>query len=432
MEDVTSMSKITILFGAGAEGKGQFNLPSGEGFKRDVVLANNVASFANLFLQKAESGITLSNGTIISHNSSSILYQTIVERQEIDADILEILFPNQDDRDIAKSYLRNKQDKNADASETINRAFAGLYKNNFYDAIKSQKGDIESKAISYFLKHAGIYSFLDSLFNYLRKPDSYKKECARVIKVYYAALLSILNGMSNSLDKNEDERLLNMYSELIAGKKTSDVPEKLLAEVIEGFQTAIINKSLSLTDAERNKLYYYNVRKLSEYNDSCISCVTTNYTNIGQQIINLPDDRFSYLHGKLGLFEELETKRISTITQIDLKKTVFPYLLVQSGVKPIISPSQIREFYKACSMINDADYMLIIGYGINLDDEHVTTILKERLMKGRKIKYFVYCHSKESKEWDEKINAVKDQLGYDDLLEFYHTDEFKDTIFSLK
>lgn len=190
MEDVTSMSKITILFGAGAEGKGQFNLPSGEGFKRDVVLANNVASFANLFLQKAESGITLSNGTIISHNSSSILYQTIVERQEIDADILEILFPNQDDRDIAKSYLRNKQDKNADASETINRAFAGLYKNNFYDAIKSQKGDIESKAISYFLKHAGIYSFWTAI----TEVDTKKKPGRRITR-HYAALLRISNGV---------------------------------------------------------------------------------------------------------------------------------------------------------------------------------------------------------------------------------------------
>ena len=31
-----SMAKIAILFGAGAEGRGQLGLPLGEGFKRDV------------------------------------------------------------------------------------------------------------------------------------------------------------------------------------------------------------------------------------------------------------------------------------------------------------------------------------------------------------------------------------------------------------
>lgn len=46
---VMIMRKITILFGAGAEGKGQFGLPSGKDFKRDVILAKDVELFANLF-----------------------------------------------------------------------------------------------------------------------------------------------------------------------------------------------------------------------------------------------------------------------------------------------------------------------------------------------------------------------------------------------
>lgn len=39
--------KITFLFGAGAEGLGQIGMPFGNEFKKDIILADNVASFAN-------------------------------------------------------------------------------------------------------------------------------------------------------------------------------------------------------------------------------------------------------------------------------------------------------------------------------------------------------------------------------------------------
>lgn len=424
------MAKITILFGAGAEGKGQLGLPLGGEFKRDVIMAKNVAKFANHFLRNAESKIALKDGTIISHNSSSILYQTIVESQEYYTNTLDILFPNVNDRNIARQYLQHKRSKDS-AEENISKHFTELYRNNFYDVLKDAGTDITSDPVKFFLDHAGIYSFLDSLFNYLRKPESYKKECARVIKVYYAALLSILNGMSESIGKSQNEQFLSDYSKLLENDEIDD-PQELLANVIEGFQAAVVNEVLSRSEEERSKLYYCNVNDLVSSDSNEISCITTNYTDIVQRIIQLPDERFSYLHGKLGLFEELETKHIADIKEVSLEKTVFPYLLVQSGVKPIVSPFQIQEFYKACKMIAEADYMLIVGYGVNLDDEHITTILRERLMNGKRIKYFVHCSSKENEEWSKKIDAVKCQLGYEKELEFYHTDEFKDIISKLK
>ena len=237
--------------------------------------------------------------------------------------------------------------------------------------------------------------------------------------------------MSESIDNSKNKQLLDAYSKLLSENDTIDDPQELLATVIDGFQTAVVEGAMSLSNEEKEKLYYYNVRNLVESNNNEISCITTNYTNIGQKIIQLPDERFSYLHGKLGMFEELETKYIADIKEVDLRKTVFPYLLVQSGVKPIISPFQIREFYKACSMITEADHMLIVGYGVNLDDEHITTILRERLMNGKKVKYFVHCTSKESEEWNKKVDAVKSQLGYDNQLEFYRTGEFKEVVSAL-
>lgn len=424
------MAKITILFGAGAEGKGQFGLPSGNGFKRDIVLANNVASFANLFLKNAASGITVNNGTTISHSSSSILYQTIVETKKIDPDAMSTLFPDTCDREKAERYIQYKQRNEArSGEEQIRNEFYSLYKR-FYAAIKDARRDTLDESVTYFLEHAGIYAYLDSLFNYLRKPEEYKKQCARVIKVYYAALVSILTGIANGL-RSESIPAVEMFENLLCGKGAVKNPQAQLAEVVEQFERAIVEQFERRSQKEKDVVYYYMIRKLASSLKHEVSCITTNYTTIGERIINIPNEQFSYLHGKLSLFEELETKNVATVDSVNLSNTVFPYLLVQSGVKPIISPYQIREFYKACEMIDNADQMLIVGYGINPDDEHITNLMRNRIRAGKTIKVFVYCKEKDDDEWKLKVRDIRVQLGENELLQFYHTDEFTEIIDSL-
>lgn len=100
--------------------------------------------------------------------------------------------------------------------------------------------------------------------------------------------------------------------------------------------------------------------------------------------------------------------------------------IISAQSSSIISPFQIQEFYKACKMIIDADDMLIIGYGVNSEDEHISNILRARLADGKRIKHFVYYKKKE--EWENETTAVKAQLGYDDLLDFHSADEFGEII----
>ena len=68
---------------------------------------------------------------------------------------------------------------------------------------------------------------------------------------------------------------------------------------------------------------------------------------------------------------------------------IFPYILIQSGVKPIISPFEIKNFNKACDALEKADYLIILGYGLNSDDEHITTMIRYCL-DTRKDKLKVY------------------------------------------
>ena len=423
------MAKVTVLFGAGAEGGGQFDLPSGKSFKRDIVLAQNVAPLANAFLRSAKSKIIINNGTTISHSSSSILYQTIVETQKIEPSAMDKLFPNDTDKCIAQRYVQSKQGMFSESDKRkLNEAFAKLYREKFYGEIK--KDSELSDAAEYFLEHAGIYAYLDSLFNYLRKPAEYQKQCARVIKVYYAALVSILSSMAKALE-SEASSYVELYHKLLNGDENIDSPNKCLSKIIDGFENAFISRAEKLDENQKERLYYYQIKRIAASKKNELSCITTNYTTIGERIIGRTNCQFAYLHGKLSLFEELETKAIADVNDIALTNTVFPYLLVQSGVKPIISAYQIQEFYNACKMISEADILLIIGYGINPDDEHITNLLRKRLRDGKAIKIFAYSNNKCDDDWSVNIRNISDQLGNSELIEFYHTSEFNGCIDTL-
>ena len=72
------MSKsVAFLLGAGCEGEGQLNLPSGKFFKRDTIVARNVSGLINAI--NSATNPKIKNGPVITAHGTSILYQTLCE-----------------------------------------------------------------------------------------------------------------------------------------------------------------------------------------------------------------------------------------------------------------------------------------------------------------------------------------------------------------
>ena len=116
---------------------------------------------------------------------------------------------------------------------------------------------------------------------------------------------------------------------------------------------------------------------------------------------------FAYLHGKLKWFEEIFTKRVDELQNFFEKDLIMPFIFIQSGIKPIVSPMQLREYSKALDAIDNSDYLIILGYGINSDDEHISNIIRERILVKKKVICFIYeCGS----DYEEKCKSVKDEL----------------------
>ena len=74
--------------------------------------------------------------------------------------------------------------------------------------------------------------------------------------------------------------------------------------------------------------------------------------------------------------------------------TVFPYLFIQSGIKPIIERRQIEEYSKMISFMDDAESIIITGYNLNNDDNHINSIIRSAIMKGKRVVYLAFDDGK--------------------------------------
>lgn len=141
----------------------------------------------------------------------------------------------------------------------------------------------------------------------------------------------------------------------------------------------------NFADLHKSDESYYSIIK--EYSD--IKVVTTNYTNLCETISGIKEDDIAYVHGKFGWFES--PKELTTYDAFNepLPSTlVFPYIFIQSGIKPIVDHRQLAEYSKMLKFVDEADAIFVLGYRINLDDNHINSILKTAALKGKKLIYF--------------------------------------------
>jgi hypothetical protein len=143
---------------------------------------------------------------------------------------------------------------------------------------------------------------------------------------------------------------------------------------------------------KKDDSYYKIIRECNGTSE--INVITTNYTPLCSAITELCEKRFiAYVNGSFRWFEQAKEMRILDVTKADedfSKKDYFPFIFLQSGVKPIVSSVQIEEWHKAISFLKDAERLVIVGYRANCDDNHLNSIIREYILKGKEVIYLAY------------------------------------------
>ena len=90
-----------------------------------------------------------------------------------------------------------------------------------------------------------------------------------------------------------------------------------------------------------------------------------------------------FLAGKLSQFEIPEELRVIEIggNEDIANRFIFPYMSTQAPLKPIVDCAQLKEYSKFIDTLDNTDVLVIIGYNINDNDNHINALLRDFLIK---------------------------------------------------
>ena len=365
-----------FLFGSGADTDAIDSLDSGNAFASTLIL--------NKYSKQIKQIANMDAGTyrIIYSRNKKIYVQTIMNYYDKNTDTFSSevidIFGEKKLKKVKNYYFNKKKNDN----------ISGLCKR-WYNLLTSEKAK-NSKEREFFLDKAILFGTLDEKFNSLRNNDlDLDNNAKRVIVAYWNVYLLIFTKLYRI---SADEEL--------SYEKIFEILEK------------------NSFEEEIKKKCYYKILKESnlEYNDDYFIS-TANYTSILGETFG--DEKISWLHGRLNWFEDLKTLRVYDCTEgkdtilenIKNGHTVIPFILISSGVKPLICKKQIKQFSKFIDDLEKCNRLVTIGYRFNSEDNHINSIVGEWLSTNKNNQLISYsfnnnidmkklswlpCHSKEN------------------------------------
>jgi hypothetical protein len=125
-----------------------------------------------------------------------------------------------------------------------------------------------------------------------------------------------------------------------------------------------------------NKGYYHDVAEYMKKGKIEVTTIaTTNYNTFIEDII---DCKITYLNGSTELWYDPYLNRIGTNDKLNENERHFlvPLLFTQSGTKPMTSITMSKCYVDMYEKYKLSDLICIIGFGFNLDDEHINGIIR--------------------------------------------------------
>lgn len=408
------MKKVCFLFGAGVEGEDNYNLPNGTDFMKKSFLDEDLKDALTDALKNHFQGSYFSDSYrysidsyLVNSTFRSILKKWINQTctniecyNRYASDIQQIL--NKDElKDLLSSIgfeegnsnpaVQNKNDKISGNGDTLIKIFRSLFSSNeAFNRIEAEK-NIEGCILEMFVSkisdnnvtfipglETSISHILDGHFHTIINPQKFGRvKFSRVFNYYWSIFFAIYAPI---VEQTRGAAVTNFEQEL-----------RFLKENIK----LLYDDSTIFGSSSRNrKLLTYYESIVQEFQEIPITgVITSNYFKFAE-IINRP---IAYLNGQLRLFEIPETLEVIDITKTNLPKDklYFPFIMGQSYTKPIISRHQIDAFKIMGDILEEANILVILGYNVNEDDNHINAYLRDFMLSGYD-KHIIVDNDKES------------------------------------
>lgn len=266
------------------------------------------------------------------------------------------------------------------------------------DQEKTQVQEQGIKGIPKFTDFISFYGAVEKDFSAIISPKKTGlTQFWRLVNYYWSAFFTILEPLLPEADRPN---------------RKSTKRKQAYSRVLENLNDVIaqIYKEYDYSKMDNASGNYY--KAISDAFPHC-TALTTNYTPFIEKYFT----ENVYLAGKLSQFEypmELSVYDVLLDRKIERKDFVFPFLMTQAPIKPIIVPEQIEAYAKAITALDEAKNLVIIGYSLGTADNHINAIL-HRFAKTES-KRIIYCYydktkpnasDKEAEEKGKVIEALK-------------------------
>ena len=398
-------TKVAFFFGAGAEGKGNYEIVTGIDFLKASLYGEGIGDYrsalSNFFsgsyfdhkykyigCQLEPSNLMIKNIVIdrIRHAPTSIAGMSediagILNKEDIKElkEEFEANSTSESSKLIGNIDTLKKRGKGKPTS-TREKEFGKIIKENRqYISIKDSLlktlfSENKENGTCYIDTQIGIGGFMDSYFHTIINPPKYSNvRFSKVFNYYWACYFVVLRNILMLFPQ-----LYNEYSDGI----TIDC-EKVLVNHHE------LTKKLYGESLPKKESYY---EAIADYLNNkgkdvkLAGILTTNYFPFAEKVLEGKLEKgTAYLNGQLKWMEKPEVLEVFDLEVVEPgSELYFPFIFGQSMTKPIVHEKQIAAFHKANQILDQADYLIVLGYAINEDDNHINSLLHEYLMKDGK------------------------------------------------
>lgn len=342
--------KLSFLFGSGADTSACEDLMSGQEFAKSLIENEYKKQIQEI------TKVNAAHFQLLYSTSTKIFVQTIAEHEDEAKKIF-------DKETVEKfvQYYKKDTEKEDNVEITVDYQEDIKHKCKEWYCLLTNKEINKDDIKDFFMKNAVFLDSLDEKFNSLRKVP-YNSNAKRVINAYLTIFLI----------------LFNCLYEITPDFRWSY--EAIYEKLNQTYDTKLSNKS------------YYTLLKESRLD---YEIITTNYTEIAH--LQTQKEKITYLHGKLTWFEDLEKLTVYDCTvETERKKllqaeNIIPFILIPSGVKPLICRRQVEQFAEFIKKLQSSRYLVIVGYKFNSEDNHVNSIIADWLrIPERKLIYLNY------------------------------------------
>ena len=404
---VRQMKRVAFLFGAGVEGENNFDIRKGYEYLKSSLYASDLLegfdeALASFFDSKKYFNDKFEYRKNTLDVSSFVLKNFVIQKASHDVgffqkhnDVILSILNDEEIRYVCEvlgisDKLKHKTAKSIgeDIINNIKKEFKIIITDKDYkysiikkSILKDLFEQTDNDGINFDL-NVGIAGSLDSYFHTINDPYKYSTiRFSKIFNYYWACYFTILCDVISFLVEHKQKK----FESYLAS------PQKLnylfVLQNIGQLTKDLYNVDIGLLSPKNT--YYKLISQHLEYqkdNIDCVGVVTTNY----YRFCEIVSPNTIYLNGQLKLFEYPELLEVVDISKENEyeDKLLFPFVFGQSLVKPIVNSVQTEEFHRLYSLLNgekSADILVVFGFNINEDDNHINAFLHEYVKRGKRL-----------------------------------------------